>query len=265
MLIDINQLLGSLTSKYYRLRATHVGAAVSSVAIGALAAVPFQKANIFSRARYRPTTSNALTIDKKVTWTSHLLRRAIFAICLPVAGVMYAVVSLGPPIHLVFPCLFAAIIGFNSCLAISECNGILMEAWDCSDLQAGMTGRSKNGKKKTNYSSFPRVQAGFSIIHSLGFILAAGATSIGGSAQRQLGQRTATAVAAAILLVLTILLFGVLARFKKVVIIPRSRTVEMDKWMEERKSCMHRRATEIAAAKTAGQKDLSHILKEDVG
>ncbi|KAK6073518.1 hypothetical protein SCUP515_06853 [Seiridium cupressi] len=261
-------LLGSLTSRYYRLRATFVGAAVSSIAIGALAAVPFQKANIFSRARHRPTISNARTIDRRLTWTSHLVRRAIFTITLPVAGVMYAIVSFGPPVHLVFPCLFAAMVGFLSCLAVSECNGILMETWDCSDLQTGMTGRSrssKNRRKKTNYSSFPRVQAGFAIIHSLGFILAAGATSIGGMAQRSLGQRTATAVVAAILLVLTLLLLCVLARFKKVEIIPISRTMEMDKWTEARRNSVRQQASLLAAAKAAGRKDASKIHEKDIG
>ncbi|KAI1878695.1 hypothetical protein JX265_002872 [Neoarthrinium moseri] len=252
-------LLGSLTSRYYRLRATYVGAAVSSVAIGAMAAVPFQKANLFSRARHHPSLSNQLTIDKKLTWTSHLVRRAIFTIILPIAGVMYAVVSFGPPVHLLFPCLFAAIVGFSSCLAIAECNGFLMETWDCSDLQPGMTGRSKSIKslKKTNYSSFPRVQAGYAVIHSLGFIFAAGATGIGGIAQRSLGQRAATAVVASILLLLTLLLFAVLARFRQVQIIPRSRTMEMDKWTEERRSTLRRR-------KSADRKDRNDVPEEKI-
>ncbi|KAI0134647.1 hypothetical protein BJ170DRAFT_679529 [Xylariales sp. AK1849] len=241
-------LLGSLASKYYRLRSTFVGIAVSSVAIGALAAVPFQKANLFSRARYNPQLSNQMTVDKKITWTSHLVRRVIFTIILPVAGVMYAVVSFGPPIHLFFPCFFAAM--------------------DCSDLQIGMTGRSKgmkNPKKKINYSSFPRVQAGYAIIHSLGFIFAAGATGIGGMAQRSLGQRTATAVVASILLGLTVLLLGVLVRFRQVQIIPRSKTMEMDRWTEERRNSVRRRASQIAAAKASGRKNLNDIPEEDIG
>ncbi|KAI0472756.1 hypothetical protein GGR56DRAFT_580574 [Xylariaceae sp. FL0804] len=120
-------LLGSLTSKYYRLRSPLVGAAVASVAIGALAAVPFQKANLFSRARNMGPLSNRMTLDKKVSWTSHLVRRAIFTLVLPIGGVCYAIVSAGPPMNLFFPCFFAALVGFLSCLAISECNGILME------------------------------------------------------------------------------------------------------------------------------------------
>jgi hypothetical protein len=259
------QLLGSLISKYYHLRASYVGAAVSSVPIGALAAVPFQKANLFSRSRYQPSKSNQLTFDKQLTWTSHLVRRAIFTTLLPVAGVLYAVVSLGPPVHIFFPCFLAAIIGFLSCLAISECNGILMETWDCSDLQPGMTGRSKNSHRRTNYSVFPRVQAGYAVIHSLGFIFAAGATGIGGMAERNLGQRTASALVASILLVLTLLLLAVLVRFRKVEIIPRSRSGEMDKWTEEHKANVRRRASAIAAAKATGNTDSDRIPEEEVG
>ena len=103
-----------------------MGASVSSVAIGALVAVPFQMANIFSRARYKPQRTNSMTFDE-MSWTSHLIRRAIFVLVLPVAGALYAVVSIGPRIHASVPCFFAATIGFLSCLAISECNGLLME------------------------------------------------------------------------------------------------------------------------------------------
>lgn len=261
------QLLGSLTSKYYYFRASYVGAAVSSVAIGALAAVPFQKANLFSRARYQPSKSNRVTFEKQLTWTSHLVRRAVFTIFLPIAGVMYAVVSFGPPVHPFFPCFFAALIGFLSCLAISECNGIVMETWDCSDLQPGMAGRSKNSKspqKRTNYSVFPRVQAGYAIIHSLGFVFAAGATGIGGIAERHLGQRTASALVASILLLLTLLLLTVLVRFRKVEIIPHSKTGEMDRWTEERRANVRSRASAIARAKATGHKDLSHIPTEEI-
>lgn len=238
------------------------------MAIGALAAVPFQKANLFSRSRHRPTLSNAQSLDRKVTWTSHLVRRAIFTITLPIVGILYAIVSTGPSIHLFFPCVLAALIGFLSCLAISECNGILMESWDCSDLQPGMTGRSRSPRKankRTNYSSFPRVQAGFAIIHSLGFIFAAGATGIGGLAQRQLGQRTATSVVAAILLLLSVLLLCVLARFKNVEIIPRSRTMEMDRWIAERRKSLHLYGTAAATSQFGGRKYLVKIPEEDIG
>ncbi|KAI1501931.1 hypothetical protein F5X99DRAFT_418198 [Biscogniauxia marginata] len=261
-------LLGSLTSRVYRLRSPFVGAAVSSVAIGALAAVPFQKANIFSRARNMGPLTNSMTFDRKITWTSHLVRRAIFTLVLPIGGILYTVVSFGPPVHVFFPCFFAAVIGFLSCLAIAECNGLLMEAWDCSDLQPGMTGRPKSGKdnkKRTNYSSFPRVTAGWNTIQSIGFIFAAGATGIGGMATRSLGQRAATGVVASILFLLTLLLLGVLARFRKIQIIPRSKTMEMDKWTAERRNSLRRRATAIAAAKANGFRDMPQIPEDDIG
>ncbi|KAI1380993.1 hypothetical protein F4677DRAFT_452593 [Hypoxylon crocopeplum] len=81
-------LLGSLSSRHYHFRSPFVGAAVSSVAVGALAAVPFQMANVFSRSRSTGPLTNSMTFDKKVTWTSHLVRRAIFIIVLPIAGVL---------------------------------------------------------------------------------------------------------------------------------------------------------------------------------
>ncbi|KAI0008090.1 hypothetical protein F4779DRAFT_628702 [Xylariaceae sp. FL0662B] len=209
---------------------------VSSIALGALAAVPFQMANVFSRARSTGPLSNSMTFDRKVTWTSHLVRRAIFVLVLPIAGALYTVVSSGPPMHIA--------------------------TWDCSDLQPGMTGQqksSKDGQKRTNYSSFPRVTAGWNIIHSIGFVFAAGATGIGGMATRNLGQRAATGVVASILLVLTLLLLGVFARFQRVLIIPHSKTMEMDRWTEERRDSIRRRASVIAAAKSTG-KDRPIIL-----
>lgn len=262
------QLLGSLTSRSYRLHSPLVGAAVSSVAIGALIAVPFQKANIFSRARYNPVATNSMTITSNLAWTSHLVRRAIFILVLPIAGAMYAVFSYGPPVPVAVPCLFAALVGFLSCLAISECNGIIMETWDCSDLEPGMTGRSKkpnNVEKRTNYSSFPRVTAGYAIVHTFGFIFAAGATGIGGIARRNLGQRAATGVVAAILFVLTLLLISVLIRFRHIQIIPDSRTAEMERWTEARRDSLRRRESAIAAARATGRTDLDAIPEEDVG
>ncbi|KAI1389679.1 uncharacterized protein F4822DRAFT_442894 [Hypoxylon trugodes] len=262
-------LLGSLSSRHYHFRSPFVGAAVSSVAVGALAAVPFQKANIFSRSRSTGPITNSMTFDRMMTWTSHLVRRAVFVIVLPIAGILYTIVSSGPPVHLVFPCIFAALIGFLSCLAIAECNGMLMEAWDTSDLQPGMTGRSRSGKdnniKRTNYSSFPRVTAGWNTIHSIGFILAAGATGIGGIATRSLGQRAATGVVASILFLFSLLILGVFARFRRLQIIPNSKSVEMERWTEERRDSLRRRASAIAAAKANGLHDVTEIPEDDVG
>ncbi|RYP80633.1 hypothetical protein DL769_002378 [Monosporascus sp. CRB-8-3] len=261
-------LLGSLTSRFYRYRSPYVGAAVASVAIGALAAVPFQMANIFSRARYKPQRTNSMTFNRAVTWTSHFVRRVIFVLGLPIAGILYTVVSVGPRLHAILPCLFAAMIGFLSCLAISECNGLLMETWDTSDLQPGMTGRPRmdsETKKRTNYSSFPRVTAGFAVIHTLAFIFAAGATALGGMVQRRLGQMLATGAVAAILLGLSVLLLASMIRFRKVEIIPKSKTGEMNRWNKERRDSATRRASMIAEFKASGRKDLSSIPEDDVG
>ncbi|KAI0390431.1 hypothetical protein F5Y17DRAFT_471747 [Xylariaceae sp. FL0594] len=264
-------LLGSLSSRSYRYRSPYVGAVVSSVAIGALAAVPFQKANIFSRSRHRITSSNSMThAENKVVWSSHLIRRAIFTLVLPIAGIVYTVLSTGPPVHIGLPSFLAALIGFLSCLAISECNGWLMETWDCSDLQPGMTGRSQSSKdsnKRTNYSSFPRVTAGWNVIQSLGFVLAAGATAVGGTVTRRLGQRAATGVVAGILFVLSLLLLAIFFRFKKVQIIPDCTCSEMDQWNKERRASLHNWTAAMAAAKASGltKKGLQEIPEDDVG
>ncbi|KAI1816327.1 hypothetical protein GGS20DRAFT_595304 [Poronia punctata] len=261
-------LLGSLASKSYRFRSPYVGLVVASVAVGALVAIPFQKANLFSRSRHRITSSNSMTFDKKPVWSSHLFRRAIFTLVLPVAGIIYTVFSTGPPVHILVPACLAALMGFLSCLAISECNGLLMETWDCSDLQPGMTGRSlssKDSHKRTNYSSFPRVTAGWNLIQSLGFVLAAVSTAVGGSVTRRLGQRAATGVVAGILLVLTLLLLGVFVRFKRVQIIPDCTCSEMDRWQKERRVSLHNWTAAVAEAKAKGSKALDEIPEDDVG
>ncbi|KAK0614135.1 hypothetical protein B0T14DRAFT_297610 [Immersiella caudata] len=237
-------LLGSLTSRFYMLKSPLVGLSVFFVSLGALVAVPFQKANLFSRGRHRQEPD---TLDRKVTWTSHLVRRTMFCIALPLAGVAYTVASAGPPVPVFVPVLLAALIGHFSGLAISECNGLIMETFDTSDLQMS-TGRhrgsSNRATRRTNYSSFPRVTAGFAVCHTFGFILAAVATAIGGEIQRNLGQRAATGVVAGILFIHTLLLLAVLIRFKEVQIIPSSKTLEMEKWTQIRRQSIRRRSSE---------------------
>ncbi|UKZ75220.1 hypothetical protein TrVFT333_002895 [Trichoderma virens FT-333] len=240
-------LLGSLTSKFYKLRSPNVGLLVGSVALGAILAIPFQKASFFSRSRQAQLNTNKATMEKKIAWSSHLVRRTIFTILLPLAGVCYASVSSGPPMHVGVPTVFAFCIGLLSCLAIAECNGLVMECFDTSDLSPGMTGRqrSKSGKseKRTNYSSFPRVTAGFAAIHTLAFIFAAGATALGGLVTRTLGQQVATGVVAGILFILTVMLLLILARFTNVQIIPNSKMEEMDRLIEARRRSTIRRAS----------------------
>lgn len=145
---------------------------------------------------------------------------------------------------------------------------MMMEAWDCSDLQPGMTGRSTSSKdshKRTNYSSFPRVTAGWNFIQGLEFIFAAGATALGGSVTRQLGQRAATGVVAGILFILTLLLLCTLIRFKRVQIIPDCTCSEMDRWNKERRVSLHNWAAAMAEAKEKGTQELNQIPEDDVG
>jgi hypothetical protein len=244
LVVLIIVLLGSLASQYYMLRSPYVGLCVVSVAIGALIGVPFQKANIFSRARHKDEATNAATMNRMVTWTSHLVRRTIFTIFLPLAGIGYAGVSFGPPIPVWVPALFAAAVGNLSCLAISECNGLIMETFDTSDLQPGMTGRTRGSSvqtpKRINFSSFPRVTAGFAVSHTIGFVLAAGATGLGGLVLRNVGQQASTGVVAGILLIISLLLLAVLLRFKEVQIIPSSKTIEMDQWIDAKEQARRR-------------------------
>lgn len=235
-------------SKYYRFKSPYVGVSITAVPIGALLSVPFQKAGLFSRDRSR-TMSDDDTRDKKIGWSSHLVRRAIFVLVLPFAGLAYTLSSNGPPIPFILPIIFAGVIGFLSNLAMAECYGIIMETFDVSDLQPGMTGRprrshtDKHANKRTNYSSFPRVTAGFAITQSLGYLVAAAATGVGGVAQRHLGQKAATGVMAGILLVLSILLLGVLVRFHEVQIIPDLQKEAMERYMNARRESSARRGS----------------------
>ncbi|KAH6697154.1 hypothetical protein F5X68DRAFT_162894 [Plectosphaerella plurivora] len=246
-------LLGSLFSRFYRMKSPYVGLLVASLALGALIGIPFQKANLFSRARYRELNTSRMTLDNKVLWTSHMLRRALFAVGLPVAGGLYTALSIGPPVHPSGPAVLAAAIGCLSCLAISECNGLIMETFDTSDLQPGMTGRPRmdSSDKRTNYSAFPRVTAGLAVCHTFAFIFAAGASALGGLLRRNLGQRAATGVVAGILLILTILLLFALVRFKDVQVVPTCRTAEMDRWTQARRESLKRRASMPALDRAA--------------
>jgi hypothetical protein len=125
---------------------------------------------------------------------------------------------------------------------MDECHGIIMETFDTSDLQPGMTGRprgssgDKTAGKRTNYSSFPRVASAFAITEGTGYLFAAAGTGVGGVLTRRLGAQAATGVMAGILLVLSLMLLTVLIRFTEVQIIPDSKKGEMDKWHARRTS-----------------------------
>ena len=246
------------------------------MAIGALIATPFQKANIFSRARTAYLDSNILTLKSQISVTSHLVRRTVFTVLLPIMAIIYAFLSKGPPISVAAPAVFAAAVGFLSCLAISECNGMVMETFDTSDIavaeqetprmsaapsktqtsppslkshRSSATGTDSNfvstmpNRRRRNNSTFPRITAAFAVIHTLAYIFAAAATAVGGLAGRKLGQRAATGVVAGILLFLTGLLTVALFRFRTVQIVPRSRSVEMDRWATARRESIRRAST----------------------
>lgn len=170
-----------------------------------------------------------MTFEKRFTWSSHLARRAIFMLVLPFAGLAYTLTSAGPPISIAAPCVFAALIGFLSNLALSECTGLLMETFDTSDLQPGMTGRrrsavpERDAEKRTNYSCYPRVTSGLMITQTIGFLLAAAATASGGNIVRSIGAQAATGIMAGVLLMLTVLLIAALTRYKTVQIVPTNR------------------------------------------
>lgn len=168
-----------------------------------------------------------MTFQPRLTWTSHLLRRCIFTFALPVAGVAYTLASPGPSVSWVAPTTFGALIGFLSCLAVAECIGLIMETFDTSDLQPGVNTKhrlqsmeSATRRRRTNYSSFPRVTAAFFASQTIGFFLAAVMTAISGTVTRALGAQAATGVVVGILLIFTIMLSIILWRFRSVQVIP---------------------------------------------
>lgn len=220
-------LLGALLSRDYKWHPRYVGLGVMSIAIGALLAIPLTKAGIFSRERKRPFRTDSMTFQKQLTWSSHLVRRVIFTLTLPLMGLAYTVSSAGRPKPYMVPIVFAGAVGFLSILAIAECHGLIMETFDTCDLQPGENTRHRlesmavqDRRRRTNYSSFPRVSAGIFASQTLAFIGAAIATEVGGIMTRHIGAQASTGVTAGILLFLTILLTLVLWRFKEVQVIP---------------------------------------------
>jgi hypothetical protein len=237
----VSQLLGALTSKYYRFRPPYVGLCVSAVPIGALLAVPFQLASLFSRARHHPQRTDSDTFEKRITWSSHLVRRGFFLISLPLANLAYTLASGGKQTHFMVPTMLAGLVGFLSILAISECNGLIMETFDTSDLQrptvVGIKRLTSDAEKavirRTNYSCYPRVSSAFAIIHSMGFVTAAIATATGGIVERRIGAQAATGVVAGILLLLTAALSAVLWRWKDVQVVPDIKYMGKDELLED--------------------------------
>jgi MFS family permease len=220
-------LLGALLSRDYRWRPRFVGAGVTSIAIGAFLALPLTKARIFSRERKKSFRTDSMTFQKQVTWSSHLVRRTLFTVVLPLMGLAYTVSSAGRVVPYMVPIAFAGGLGFFSILAIAECHGLIMETFDTCDLQPGVNTRHRlqsmavqDRRRRTNFSSFPRVSAGIFASQTMAFVGGAVATEVGGIMTRRLGAQTSTGVTAGILLFLTIALTLVLLRFRSIQVIP---------------------------------------------
>ncbi|KAI7274978.1 MFS general substrate transporter [Hortaea werneckii] len=162
--------------------------------------------------------------------SSHLVRRCIFTLLLPFAALAFALTASGAEsISWTAPVLFTGLIGFLSCLAMAECVGLIMETFDTCDLQPGVNSKHRlnsmaetTRRRRTNYSSFPRVCAGFFAAQSLGFFLAAAATGVSGDITRALGAQVAVSIVAAILLFVTLLFMFIMWRWKEVQVIPNS-------------------------------------------
>ncbi|KAH7390802.1 hypothetical protein DE146DRAFT_143843 [Phaeosphaeria sp. MPI-PUGE-AT-0046c] len=220
-------LLGALLSIEYKWQPRYVGAGVMSIAIGAFLAIPLTKAGIFSRERKSGFRTDSMTFQRQVTWSSHLVRRTVFTLTLPLMGIAYTVSSAGRANPYIVPLVFAGALGFLSVLAIAECHGIIMETFDTCDLQPGVNTRHRfksmavqDRRRRTDYTCFPRVCAGIFASQTIAFVLAGVATLVGGNMTRRLGAQKSTGATAAILLGLTVLLTGVLWRFKEVQVIP---------------------------------------------
>ena len=156
-----------------------------------------------------------------------MLRRCVFVLILPFAGLAYTLSSPGPSVSWTTPTVFCGLVGFLSNLAIAECVGLIMEAFDTCDLQPGVNQKHRlqsmaeaTRRRRTNYSSFPRICAGFFAAQGLGFILSAAATGVSGDITRAVGAQTATAIVAAVLLGLTVLFIIVLWRWTELQVIP---------------------------------------------
>lgn len=226
--LTLLQLLGALLSRYYMWRSEFVGLAALSLAAGALLAVPLTHANLFSRSRTTPPRTDSMTFRRGgVIWTSHMARRCIFTLVLPLAGLAYTLASPGPRVSWAAPVVFAGLVGFLSNLGVSEGVGLLMETFDTCDLQPGANLRHREAslplavrRARTHYSAFPRVCAGAMAAQGLGFVLAAAATAVSGALTRRLGAQLSSAGVAGVLLVLTLALLLVLLRWRSVQVIP---------------------------------------------
>ncbi|KAI9840583.1 MAG: hypothetical protein M1837_001522 [Sclerophora amabilis] len=219
-------LLGRLMSKSYHFKPPLVGLCVAAVPIGAALAIFLQKGPS-SRQAKQTGLGNGIAAQRQLTWSSHLIRRTLSIGLFPFAGLGYVVTSSGPPIHYIVPTLLAALIGFLSTLAAAECNGMIMETFDTSDLHPDLAQRTvsvdpKDRKMRRLIVStcHPRINAAIAIIHMLSYICAAGITGLGGPIARNLGIQATTGIVDGVSFVLTVLLTIVLWRGRKAQVVP---------------------------------------------
>lgn len=202
----------------YSVEPAHLEYVVFVVAAGALASIPFQKGNFFSRSRYRHDGSRGPE-GKLLVLRSHSVRRAAFTLLLPLLAIGYAITSDGPPTPIAWPIALAAFIGFFGCLVVSESSALVMEVFDLSGL--GVSEGEDNSVKDDPFgmldsSSLTRVTAGFMCFHTVAFLLAAVATAVGSVMRGSLEQRITMWVAAGILMFLSLLFLFVLFPFREV-------------------------------------------------
>lgn len=200
----------------YDLASGYSACVVFSMAVGALVSTPFQKGNVLSRPTRKVEGSGVS--GEELSWSSHTIRRVAFIVLLPLAITGYVVVADGPPTSLGWPVALAAFISFLTCLAVSETNSLVMQAFDLSDLEPGTRSRglAKNGLFGVLDLSLTRVMAGLASFHAVAFLFAAAATAVGGAVRGYLGQRVAMGVAAGVLVLLTLLLLLVLLPIREI-------------------------------------------------
>lgn len=201
----------------YSVELVHLEYAVFVVAAGALASIPFQQGNFFSRSRYRHEGSRG-TEGRLLVLRSHPVRRAAFALSLPLLAMGYAITSNGPPTPIAWPTAVAAFIGFFGCLVVSESSALVMEAFDLSGLGLGDGDNSVKDYPfgMLDSSSLTRVTAGLMCFHTVGFSLAAVTTAVGSVMRGSWEQRITMWVAAGILMFLSLLFLFALFPFREV-------------------------------------------------
>lgn len=176
-----------------------------------------------------------MTFDNAIGWTSHALRRTLWMVLLPLTAIGYAATSKGPQFPVAVPCFFAGLVGYASVLGFGECYALMMQTFDTSDLQPGMTGRparqsvmSRYREQRTNFSCYPRISAAIAVTQSLKFVFGAVCTAICGRVERRYGAMQAAGIVAGVLLVLTLLVAVVVVRWRTVQMIPSRQDREDD-------------------------------------